>query len=59
MTKAQLQERIKQLEQALAWYVKEDDTSEGMPGNEYWVEGKHRAMKLLGMEIDEFEEFKE
>ena len=37
----------------LRWYVEEDEINEGDPENEYWVDGKHKAMKLLGMEIEE------
>lgn len=32
---------------ALKWYVKTDDVSETMPGNEYWVEGKRRAETVI------------
>ena len=45
--------RIEELEEMLRWYVEEDEINEGDPENEYWVEGKHKAMKLLGMEIEE------
>lgn len=44
---------IKELEEMLRWYVEEDEVNEGDPENEYWVKGKHKAMKLLGMEIEE------
>ena len=44
---------IKELEEMLRWYVEEDEINEGDPENEYWVDGKHKAMKLLGMEIEE------
>lgn len=43
---------IKELEEMLRWYVEEDEVDEGDPENEYWVDGKHKAMKLLGMEIE-------
>ena len=43
----------KELEEMLRWYVEEDEINEGDPENEYWVDGKHKAMKLLGMEIEE------
>lgn len=45
--------RIEELEEMLRWYVEEDEINEGDPENEYWVEGKHKAMKILGMEIEE------
>lgn len=48
-----LQARIKELEEMLRWYVEEDEINEFDPENEYWVEGKHKAMNLLGMEIEE------
>ena len=38
---------IKGMCDALAWYVAEDDVSESMPGNEYWVEGKRNAERLI------------
>lgn len=44
---------VKELEELLRWYVDEDEINEGAPENEYWIEGKHKAMKLLGMEIGE------
>lgn len=52
--------RIEELEEMLRWYVEEDEINEGDPENEYWVEGKHKAIKLLGMEIEELvgEKFK-
>lgn len=37
----------------LRWYVEEDEINEGDPENEYWVKGKYKAMKLLGMGIEE------
>lgn len=45
--------RIEELEEMLRWYIEEDEINESDPENEYWVEGKHKAMKLLGMEIEE------
>lgn len=42
----------KELESALRWYVEHDDTME-TEYNEPWLEGKRRAMKLLGMETDD------
>jgi hypothetical protein len=42
--------RIAQLEEALLWYVHNDDVSEGgkwEQENEYWLEGKRNAQKLL------------
>jgi hypothetical protein len=38
---------IQQMRDALAWYVKEDDVIEGQEGNEYWVEGKRNAERLI------------
>ena len=38
---------IDELVQSLQWYVDEDEISEGMEGNEYWVDGKHKAEALL------------
>lgn len=45
--------RIKELEEMLKWYIEEDEIHEGDPENQYWIDGKHKAMKLLGMEIEE------
>jgi hypothetical protein len=42
--------KIDELESCLRWYVEEDDTNMTQPSNEYWIEGKHRAMRALGME---------
>lgn len=47
------QKRITELEEMLKWYVEEDEIHEGDPDNQYWIDGKHKAMKLLGMEIGE------
>jgi sulfur transfer complex TusBCD TusB component (DsrH family) len=33
--------------EALKFYVAEDDVIEAMEGNEYWVEGKHKAQKAI------------
>jgi len=41
------QKLIDQLEEMLQWYVDEDEINEGDPENEYWTEGKHKAIKLL------------
>lgn len=51
--KKESEDYIKELEEMLRWYVEEDEINEGDPENEYWVDGKHKAMKLLGMEIKE------
>lgn len=45
--------RIEELEEMLKWYIEEDEINEGDPENQYWIDGKHKAMKLLGMEIEE------
>lgn len=45
--------RIEELEEMLKWYIDEDEIHEGDPENQYWINGKHKAMKLLGMEIEE------
>jgi hypothetical protein len=45
-------EKIEELESCLRWYVEEDDTNMTQPGNERWIEGKHRAMRALGMEVE-------
>jgi hypothetical protein len=47
-----LEDRIKELEEALRWYIDEDEINEHDPDNEYWVAGKYAAMELLGMEVD-------
>ncbi len=44
--------RIDELEEILKWYIEEDEINEGDPDNQYWVDGKHKAMKLLGMGIE-------
>jgi hypothetical protein len=45
-------EKIEELESCLRWYVEEDDTNMTQPSNEFWIEGKHRAMRALGMEVE-------
>lgn len=55
MTPAQLEARVKELEECLAWYVQEDDTQEHLEGNTYWVRGKQRAMKALGIETEKYD----
>ena len=40
--------RIKALEEMLQWYVDEDEINEGDPENEYWIDGKNKAIALLG-----------
>lgn len=42
-----LEARIEQLEEMLQWYVDEDEIHESDPENQYWTDGKHRAIKLL------------
>jgi len=44
--------KIEELESCLRWYVEEDDTNMTQSGNEHWIEGKHRAMRALGMEVE-------
>ncbi len=41
-----------QLEESLRWYIEEDEINECDPENEYWIEGKHKAMRLLGMDVE-------
>lgn len=41
---------VEQLREALAWYVEHDETNES-PENTLWLEGKRRAMKLLGKSL--------
>lgn len=36
-----------ELVECLAWYVANDDVIESMTGNEYWVEGLHKAQAAL------------
>lgn len=52
MCDTKLENRIKELEESLRWYIDEDEINEGDPSNEYWVAGKYTAMELLGMEIE-------
>ena len=42
--------KLGELESCLRWYVEEDDTNMGQAGNEFWIEGKLRAQRALGME---------
>lgn len=44
--------RIQKLEEMLRWYIEEDEINECDPENEYWIEGKHKAMRLLGMDVE-------
>jgi len=39
---------IRALKEMLQWYVDEDEINEGDPENEYWTQGKHKAIALLG-----------
>jgi hypothetical protein len=39
-----------EMEGCLIWYVREDDTNMGNPQNEFWIEGKRRALRALKME---------
>lgn len=44
--------RIKELEESLRWYIETDEVNECEPENQYWTDGKHDTMKLLGMEVE-------
>lgn len=46
---AALSEQVRELKLALSWYVAHDDTNE-TPDNAEWLEGKRRAIALLGDE---------
>jgi hypothetical protein len=35
----------------LKWYIENDDTNFGPSGNEYWLEGRRRAIDAM-LEID-------
>lgn len=48
----EMEKQIHDLREALKWYVDNDDTM-NTKYNEPWLEGKRRAMKLLGMEEDD------
>lgn len=52
-SRKELEGYIQELEEMLRWYIEEDEIHEGDPENQYWIDGKHTAMKLLGMEIEE------
>lgn len=43
----ELEGLVRELSTALAWYVSEDDINENLPDNEYWLEGKREAIRLL------------
>ncbi len=47
-------ERVKELEDVLRWYVKNDDTAEASY-NQPWLDGKRRAQKLLGEDCGEYD----
>lgn len=50
----ELEQRCKDLEDALHWYVRHDTTNEGGTwevANAMWLAGKRRAMRLLGLEV--------
>ena len=42
--------KLGELESCLKWYVEEDDTNMGQECNNFWIEGKLRAQRALGME---------
>lgn len=44
---------VKELEEILRWYIEEDEINECDPENQYWIDGKHKAMRLLGMPVEE------
>lgn len=44
-----LKHRVTELEEALRWYVENDDTSVGQSGNEFYEEGLFKAQDLLGI----------
>lgn len=48
-----LTQYVSNLEEMLKWYIDTDEIHEGDPENQYWIDGKHKAMKLLGMEVEE------
>ncbi len=39
--------QIRALKEMLQWYVDEDEINEGDPENEYWIDGKNKAIALL------------
>ena len=46
-------ERVTELTECLRWYVQNDETQEGgtwEESNGFWLRGKRRAMRALGME---------
>lgn len=47
-TKVYSGELVQELKGMLQWYIDEDEVNEGQEGNEYWTEGKHKAIELLG-----------
>ena len=52
----ELQNKNQELEAALRWYVENDEVNEGGQWeveNAFWLAGKRRAMKILGMETEE------
>ena len=40
-------QKAERLEEALQWYVDNDDTNDGEEGNEFWLAGRDRARALL------------
>lgn len=54
-TVKRLEQENQELRECLQWYIENDDTNEGgrwEDDNGYWLRGKRRAMKALGMEIE-------
>lgn len=47
-TKVYSGELVQELRDMLQWYIDEDEVNEGQEGNEYWTEGKQKAIELLG-----------
>lgn len=45
-----VKERSIEALEALKWYVENDDVDLGDPENKFWIEGKQRAEKILGIE---------
>ena len=48
----ELKKERDELRECLRWYVENDDTNQS-EDNKSWLDGKRRAMIVLGMEVDD------
>lgn len=45
----ELESNQAQMLKSLEWFVENDDTNIGMPGNEYWEEGLNEGIRVIAL----------